>query len=107
MTVAARFHRNNVGDPTDAAKCASYHLARRWQAANNELVELDEHLDQLTARTAPTLVALNGAGTQTAAALLTASGDNPDRLRSAASFAALCGASPLDARRVYSPAAGG
>jgi len=29
--------------------------------------------------------------------LLAAAGDNPDRLRSASSFAALCGASPVDA----------
>ena len=32
-----------------------------------------------------------------AATLLAAAGDNPDRLRSAASFAALCGTSPIDA----------
>ena len=94
---AARFHRHDIDDPVAAAKCALRHLARRWQAANDEITELDEHLDQLTAATAPTLVELNGAGTQTAAALLVAAGDNPDRLRSAASFAALCGASPLDA----------
>ena len=31
------------------------------------------------------------------AALLIAAGDNPDRLRSEASFAALCGVSPIDA----------
>lgn len=43
------------------------------------------------------MVTLNGAGTQTASALLVAAGDNPERLRSSASFAALCGVSPLDA----------
>jgi transposase len=42
-------------------------------------------------------VELNGVGTQTAAALLTAAGDNPDRLQHEASFAALCGSSPRDA----------
>ena len=99
VAVAARFHRSDIDDPHDAAKCALRHLARRWQAADDELVELDQHLDQLTTTTtaAPTLVALNGAGTQTAATLLAAAGDNPNRLRSAASFAALCGVSPLDA----------
>lgn len=95
--VAARFHRHDIDDPVDAAKCALRHFARRWQAADEEINELDHHLDRLTTQTAPTLVALNGAGTQTAATLLVAAGDNPDRLRSAASFAALCGASPLDA----------
>jgi hypothetical protein len=52
---------------------------------------LDTQLDSLTAACAPTLVALDGAGTRTASALLLAAGDNPHRLESSASFAALCG----------------
>jgi transposase len=36
-------------------------------------------------------------GTQVAATLLVTAGDNPRRLRTDASFAALCGASPVDA----------
>jgi transposase len=72
-------------------------LARRWEALEAEVDELDRHLERLTTECAPTLVALNGVGTQTASALLCATGDNADRLRSEASFAALCGASPLDA----------
>jgi hypothetical protein len=62
-------------------------LARRWQQLDAEIAELDAHLDELTAEAAPTLRALNGVGPQNAA----------ERLRSAASFAALCGASPIDA----------
>ncbi|MFF1723175.1 transposase [Streptomyces sviceus] len=46
---------------------------------------------------APKLLELYGVGPDTAAALLTAAGDNPDRLASEASFAALCGASPVEA----------
>ena len=38
-----------------------------------------------------------GIGVDGAAILLTAAGDNPERMRSEASFAALCGASPLPA----------
>ena len=38
-----------------------------------------------------------GVGTDTASALLVAAGDNPDRLRNEATFAHLCGASPIDA----------
>ena len=38
-----------------------------------------------------------GLGTDTASALLVAAGDNPERLRNEATFAHLCGASPLDA----------
>ena len=43
------------------------------------------------------LLAKRGVGPQVAAALLGTAGDNPGRLRSEASFAALCGTSPVDA----------
>ena len=44
------------------------------------------------------LIALVGFfGPDNAAALLIAAGENPDRRRSEASFAALCGVSPLEA----------
>jgi hypothetical protein len=36
-------------------------------------------------------------GTDTASALLVAAGDNPGRLRNEATFAHVCGASPIDA----------
>jgi transposase len=94
---AARFHRNQITSPLEAAKCSLRHLARRWQSLTDEMADLDVHLDVLTATIAPTLVALNGAGTQTASVLLIAAGDNPARLHSSASFAALCGVSPIDA----------
>ena len=47
--------------------------------------------------TAPDLVALRGVGVDVAGALLVAAGDNPERLAREASFAALCGVSPVDA----------
>jgi len=97
IELAARFHRRLPTTPFDAAKVTLRALARRWQHLDDEIHELDTHLDELTATVAPTLRALNGVGPQIATALLAAAGDNPDRLRSAASFAALCGASPLDA----------
>jgi transposase len=43
------------------------------------------------------LLTRRGVGPHNAAALLITAGDNPDRLRSEASFAALCGVNPLDA----------
>ena len=42
-----------------------------------------------------------GIGLDNAAALLIATGDNPDQLRSEASFAALCGVSPLVLQRQF------
>ena len=46
---------------------------------------------------APQLLARVGIGIQVAGQLLVTAGDNPDRLRSEASFAMLCGVAPLPA----------
>jgi transposase len=43
------------------------------------------------------LLALLGVGVQTAAILLAAAGDNPQRLRSEAAWAHLCGVAPIEA----------
>jgi transposase len=62
-----------------------------------EIKDLNRRLDELVEATAPALVARRGIGTHTAATLLVTAGDNPERLRSEASFAALAGTSPLEA----------
>lgn len=72
-------------------------LARRWMSLAKELRELDAALEGLTKRAGRRLLAQFGVGPQTAATLLVTAGDNPDRLRSEAALAALCGASPLEA----------
>ena len=51
----------------------------------------------LVAEAAPELVAVEGVGTDTAASLLIAAGDNPERLKNEAAFAHLCGAAPIPA----------
>jgi transposase len=79
------------------ARTALRILARRHQALTVEIIELTRQLDELVTVTAPTLCALKGVGPDVAAKLLVAAGDNPHRLHSEAAFAALCGASPLDA----------
>lgn len=94
---AARFRPGDLTTPMAAAKRTLLVLSRRWLALTAEIKELDHDLDQLTAATAPTLRALTGVGVHNAATLLSAAGDNPDRLNSEASFAALCGTSPVDA----------
>lgn len=84
---AARFRRRHRPDtPLEAARLALRTLARRWECLNDELVELDAQLDDLTAQVAPTLRAINGVGAQVATALLAAAGDNPERLRSSSSL---------------------
>jgi transposase len=94
---AARLRPGSIDTPTGAAKLALVTLARRWLALSDELAGLDANLKNLITACAPNLVKLNGVGTQTASALLAAAGDNPDRLNSERSFAALCGVSPRDA----------
>ena len=81
----------------DAVRYAMRTLARRWIELGDEVNDLTRHLDRLTRQAAPTLRSLTGIGTDTAARLLITAGDNPNRLRSEASFAALCGTSPVDA----------
>ena len=98
VAVAARFRPDRQSDPILATtKLALKKLARRFLELDAEIKELDRHLDQLVETTAPRLVARRGIGTHTAATLLITAGDNPDRLRSEASFAALTGTSPLEA----------
>jgi transposase len=80
---------------TAATQIALRQLAGCWQALDGEIGRLDELLDVLVKKLAPDLLALPGVGTETAAALLEAAGDNPGRLTSETAFAHLCGAAPL------------
>lgn len=72
-------------------------LARRHLGLGQEARTLGKELDRLTAQAAPESLALFGAGPYTVGALLLAAGDNPERLRSEAAFAMLCGPSPIEA----------
>jgi transposase len=86
--------------PDDGASAALYTLhllARRIDQLGQEITDLDARLTAVLADHNPALLDTYGAGPDTAAALLIAAGDNPERLRTEASFAALCGASPVEA----------
>jgi transposase len=72
-------------------------LAKRWLALEDEIKALDAMLDSLTTQYAPRLRRRFGVGPQTAAVLVAVAGDNPERLKSESSLAALCGVSPLQA----------
>lgn len=72
-------------------------LARRHQVLTQEIIQLDAELTSLIEQTAPHLLHLHGVGNTTAAQLLITAGGNPDRLRTEASFAALCGTAPVPA----------
>lgn len=83
--------------PEAASKAALRSLARRYRALTEEITQLDQQLAPLVREAAPSLVAIKGISTETAGALLVAARDNPDRFRSEAAFAHLCGAAPLPA----------
>ena len=93
----ARMRRSARRDPLNATRTALRSLARRHQALDTEIAELDGQLAQLTAQAAPRLLTQPGIGPEIAARLLLIAGDNPTRLRNDAALAALCGASPIQA----------
>jgi transposase len=80
-----------------ATKLAIATLGRRVVALETDGKRLDDVLDTLVRRTAPSLLKIYGVGIHTAAILLVAAGDNPHRLKNEAAFAHLCGVAPLRA----------
>ena len=82
---------------TASTKAALRALAHRWLMLDAEIKEHDHALDALTDAYAPGLKAGYGIATGTAAAMLILVGDNPERIRSEAAFAKLCGACPVPA----------
>jgi transposase len=98
VATAARLRPGQVpATPTDAAKFALRSVAGRWLRLSQEITEFDVQLERLVATAAPALLAVKGVGIHTAAVLLVAAGDNPERLRSEGAFAHLCGAAPIPA----------
>ena len=94
---AAAWRTGPATDPTSAARLTIRTLARRWLALTDEIRDLERQLKPLLHATCPLLLAERGVGLDVAAKLVIAAGDNIDRLRNEAAFAALCGTSPVDA----------
>jgi transposase len=83
-------------DPHTAARFTLRLLAQRITALTAELTVLEQHLTDTIKAYNPQLLDRYGVGPDTAARLLLAAGDNPQRLTCEAAFAALCGVSPVD-----------
>jgi transposase len=83
--------------PTAGLSLALASLGRRWLALDDEIAALDDAITSRVRHTAPRLLERHSLGVQTTAQLLITAGDNPDRLHSEAAFAAVCGASPVQA----------
>jgi transposase len=72
-------------------------LGRRWIHLDVEARALEAEVARIVVSIAPKLLLRPGVGVLSAAQLLITAGDNPDRLRTEAAFAALCGATPVNA----------
>jgi transposase len=86
--------------PTAVSTATAYtlrRLAQRIHTLTSETRELELQITTVINAHAPQLLARKGVGPDSAAALLITAGDNPDRMNSEASFAALCGVSPIEA----------
>jgi transposase len=95
---AARLRPRAGGDVAlHGTKIAAVLLARRVHALDVELAALDEQIEPLVKATAPELLNIFGVGVDTAAVLLVAAGDNPQRITSEAKWAMLCGIAPVPA----------
>src|SRR5258707_206037 len=80
-----------------ATRIALRELGRRAEFLDGQLERLDELIVPLVTARAPGLLALYGVGPDTAALLLIAAGDHPERLRSDAACAHLCADAPIPA----------
>jgi transposase len=96
--VAAGLRPRGGSDPViTATKTALRILGRRVLALDEEMATINALLGDLVTATAPSLLEVHGIGVDTAATLLVAAGDNPERLRSEAAWAHLCGVAPIQA----------
>jgi transposase len=98
VIAASRLRGDRSSDPVVAgAKVALSALAHRIQSLDLEIADLEARIFVLVEQTAPELLGRFDVGPDTAASLLVAAGDNPERLHSEAAFAHLCGVSPIPA----------
>jgi transposase len=91
----ARLRPRTSTDPAGARRTALKSLARRYLTLDAEAAELAAQIKDLTTQVAPNLLAAFGISYLTAATILTAVGDNPERITSEAAFAKLAGACPI------------
>ena len=96
-TLARRRPGDDLSRPLAATRASLRRLARRHQALDEEIAELDAEIGPLVKQAAPALLELFGVGPETAGQLLASAGDNPERMRSEGAFAHLAGVAPIPA----------
>lgn len=88
---------SNAADPVTAYRVALKSMARRYLELSDEITDLDELINPLVEALAPQLLKRVGIGVEVAGQMLVTAGDNPNRMKSEAAFAMLCGVAPLPA----------
>ena len=97
LTTCQSYRPGDRDDLACVVKLALRELATRVADLDDQIKRVETRRGRLIRAHAPQLLAIFGVGPDTAATLLVSAGDNPDRLNSEASFAALLGASPIRA----------
>ena len=92
---AAALRPGEITSPTASAKAAMRAIARRWLALHEEIQTHEQELDRMVREKAPELMKSHGISTMTVAEMLILVGDNPERIRSEAALAKLCGVCPI------------
>jgi transposase len=87
----------SLDDPASAIVVVLRRLARRYEYLTAEIRAADAELRPLITTAAPQMLTQLGVGLEVTGQLLTTVGDNPDRIRSEAAFAHLCGVAPIPA----------
>lgn len=87
----------HIDDHCATARRMLRRLAKRVQMLDEEIADANRELDAILKQHAPTLLTVNGVGTEVAGQILTTAGENINRLTSEAALARICGVAPIPA----------
>lgn len=93
----AALRPGNITSPIASAKASMRAIARRWLALHEEIQVHEQELERMVSEKAPDLMKSHGISTLTVAEMLILVGDNPERIKSEAALAKLCGVCPIPA----------
>jgi transposase len=97
LRTARRFRDTNNDVVVVELRHALKLLAQRIEFLEDQTASLEARMRPIIGEHFPALIGMHGCGVHSAAQLLMAAGDNPDRLHSDAAFAKLCAACPRPA----------
>lgn len=93
----AAMRPGELSSPLASAKAAMRAIARRWLVLHDEIQEHEQELERMVRDRAPELMTSHGISTMTVAEMLILVGDNPERIKSEAALARMCGVCPIPA----------